>query len=159
MGALVAFEVARRLEASSRGAVDVLVASGRRSPSSPLVERIHRLEDSELIAELQHLSGTQALLLQDPEIASAFLPVIRADSAALASYRCDRGAVVSCPIVAFVGADDPYVPLAEAEGWRAHTTASFELRIFAGGHFFLNDNADVVEALLDVVRGAQRRTM
>nr|WP_280118754.1 hypothetical protein [Streptomyces brevispora] len=38
----------------------------------------------------------------------------------------------------------------EASSWREHTTASFELKVFPGGHFFLDSH---VAPVLDLIRG------
>nr|WP_326591489.1 thioesterase domain-containing protein [Streptomyces brevispora] len=52
--------------------------------------------------------------------------------------------------MALVGDDDPQVTVDEASSWREHTTASFELKVFPGGHFFLDSH---VAPVLDLIRG------
>ncbi|GAU69347.1 thioesterase [Streptomyces sp. NBRC 110611] len=147
MGALVAFEVARRLEADG-GALTHLFASGRRAPSRYRAESVHRRDDDGIVTELKLLAGTDASLLGDEEVLRMILPAIRSDYTAVETYRCDPGAAIKAPITALTGDNDPKTTLEEAEDWRAHTTDAFDLRVYPGGHFFLGPQAPAVLALL-----------
>lgn len=142
MGAVVAFEVASRMERDLGAAPAMLVASGRRAPSRYRHETVHRYDDQGLIAELRRLSGTADALLGDAEFLQAILPAIRNDYRAIETYRCPEGAIVSCPITVFVGDADPKVTLDEAQAWKEHTTAAFDMRVFPGGHFYLADQPE-----------------
>jgi pyochelin biosynthetic protein PchC len=144
MGAVLAFEVARRLEADA-GVVPVrLFASGRRAPSRRRDETVHSQDDDGIVAELQMLSGTDVRVLGDEDLLRMVLPAIRADYRAIESYRYQPGPDVTCPITALVGNDDPRVAIDEARAWREHTTGTFDLQIYSGGHFFLGANQDDV---------------
>ncbi len=147
MGATLAFEVAVRLERS--GAVPVaLFASGRLAPSLHRHENAHQRPDSGLLAELRELSGTRSQLLADEEFVRLILPPLRSDYRAVESYRCQPGIKVVCPILALVGADDPKTSIDEARAWGEHTTGAFDLKVFPGGHFYLNDHmAEIVEQI------------
>ena len=140
MGAIIAFELARRLESAGR-APAVLIASGRRAPSTHRAETVHQRDDQGLIKELTSLSGTDASLLRDPEILRMILPALRSDYRAIETYRRPQGAPLGCPIVAMIGDRDPKVTVAEAEAWAQETNAGFDLRIYPGGHFYLADRA------------------
>jgi surfactin synthase thioesterase subunit len=138
MGAIVAFETTRRLEA--RGVKPVrLLASGRRAPSSRYGENIHRRDDDGIAAELRALSGTEQQLLADEDFLRMILPAVRSDYRANETYRGAPGATTRCPITAFVGDSDPKVTVDEAHTWREHTTGAFDLKVFPGGHFYLTD--------------------
>ncbi len=52
MGAVVAFETARRLVAADPEASLTLIVSGRRAPSVVLNERVHLLDDDRLLARV-----------------------------------------------------------------------------------------------------------
>jgi surfactin synthase thioesterase subunit len=45
--------------------------------------------------------------------------------------------VLSTPVVAFAGTEDPVAPLPDVETWTEHTTGGFGLIPLSGGHFFL----------------------
>lgn len=137
MGAIVAFEVARRLERDGDGRVIDLFVSGRRAPSRHQDENVHLRDDEGIVAELKLMSGTDAALLGDDEILRMILPAIRSDYTAIETYRCEPGATVSCPITVLVGEADPRTSPDEASAWNDHTTGLFELHTYAGGHFFL----------------------
>ncbi|MEU1519187.1 thioesterase II family protein [Streptomyces sp. NPDC005811] len=149
MGALVAFEVARRFEREGGGPVR-LFASGRRAPSRHRDENVHRRDDDGIIAEVKSMSGTDDRLLGDEELIRMILPALRGDYRAVETYRSAPGATVECPVTALVGDSDPKTSVDEAQDWEKHTTADFDLRIMPGGHFYLNSRAaDVLKALDD----------
>ncbi|MFI6024491.1 thioesterase II family protein [Amycolatopsis magusensis] len=147
MGATLGFEVARRLE--KRGVVPAaLFASGRRAPSTHRDERFHEGSDAELLANVRSLAGTEQALLGDDEIVKMVLPAIRADYRAAETYRYPEGPDLSCPVFAMVGDDDPKATVEEAGGWAQHTSGPFELKVFPGGHFYLNEHTP---AILDTI--------
>jgi surfactin synthase thioesterase subunit len=148
MGAVIAFEVTRRLEADGRGPVR-LFASGRRAPSTYRDETVHRRDDAGILAEVRKLNGTASSVLGDDELMRAALPALRADYRAIETYRCPPDITVNCPISALVGDDDPKTTLDEAKAWAQHTSGSFNLQVFGGGHFFLADQASEIIQILD----------
>jgi surfactin synthase thioesterase subunit len=147
MGATVAFEVARRLEKEST-AIRALFVSGRRAPSRARDERVHLADDASVIAEVERLSGTDAQILRDPEMAEFLLPALRADYRAIERYRCPEGVRLGCPISVFTGDADPLTTVDEAAAWEDHTTEPTTLEVFPGGHFFLNAHIDRIAALV-----------
>jgi surfactin synthase thioesterase subunit len=147
MGAVLGFEVTRRLEADGHGPVH-LFASGRRSPTSYRDERVHLRDDAGILAELRKLNGTASAVLGNDELMRASLPSLRADYEAIETYRCAAGSTVSCPVTVLTGDSDPNTTLEEARAWAEQVTGSFDLRVFPGGHFFLIDQADEVTAIL-----------
>jgi surfactin synthase thioesterase subunit len=66
------------------------------------------------------------------------LPALRADITALETHNPPPRPPLPCPIAAFGGADDRLTPRAHLEAWRGETTGSFRVRVFAGGHFYLD---------------------
>jgi pyochelin biosynthetic protein PchC len=147
MGAVVAFELARLLEQSGRGP-QVLLASGRRAPSTVRDERVHLRDDAGVAQELRLLSGTDPAFLRDPELFEMILPALRADYRAVETYQSDLDSTVTCPVTALVGDNDPKTTVEEARAWGRHTSGAFELRILAGGHFFLDERMSEVTAAL-----------
>ena len=147
MGASLAFEVARRLEARGTRLLSLFV-SGRRAPSAVRDERVHEKGDEELLAEVKRLGGTDAAVLDDEDIRNMVLPALRSDYKAAELYRYRPGPDVSCPIVALVGDRDPKVAEAEARQWAERTSGDFELKTYPGGHFYLNDHAAAVIRLI-----------
>ncbi|MFT7834581.1 alpha/beta fold hydrolase [Saccharothrix sp. BKS2] len=146
MGATLAFEVARRLE--DRGVTPLrLFASARRGPTTHRGERLHLQGDRVLMEELRSLGGTD-LRAMDEEILGMVLPALRADYRAVETYEYVPGPPLRAPITALIGDADPKVVEAEARTWAEHTSGGFELEVFRGGHFYLADHAEAVNALI-----------
>jgi surfactin synthase thioesterase subunit len=147
LGAVIAFEAVRRLEDSGYPPVH-LFASGRRAPSAHREESVYRRDDAGIIAEVRKLNGTASSVLGDDELMRAVLPALRADYQAAETYRCDPEVTVDCPITVLTGDNDPKTTLDEASAWEGHTTGSYTIRTFPGGHFFLTAHADKVTGIL-----------
>jgi surfactin synthase thioesterase subunit len=155
MGAIIAFEVALRLEKQESNPPHALFVSGRRAPSTHRDEKSHTLDNASIVAEIDGLNGTDSLVLANDEILDMVLPVIRADYKAIETYSPEPGLTVRCPLTVLIGDADPKVTVEEATAWRRHTNDEFELAIFDGGHFYLNEHeADIrarIEAYLQIM--------
>ena len=140
MGALVGFELARRLRAEGRPTPERLFASGRRAPS--VIDEgppLHTLDDDALLEKVRGLGGTPEQILQYPELLRFWLPILRADFELCASYSdADDATPLDCSVSAYGGLNDPHVSRDMLAAWRTHTRAPFNLRMFPGGHFFLH---------------------
>ncbi|MFE4609208.1 thioesterase II family protein [Streptomyces niveus] len=155
-GALVGYEVARRLRSAGHHPL-ALFASGRRAPSTHRDERLHLKPDASLIAELKALDGTVGALLDNEEIVAMIMPALRADYRAVETYVHRPGPGLDIPVTALIGDDDPKVTSQEAARWREHTTSEFSLEIFPGGHFYLADRLmELTSSLKRRLSGATR---
>jgi surfactin synthase thioesterase subunit len=139
MGAVLAAELARALEARGGPLPGQLLVSARRPPHLPGTELpLRALPDATFLAEIQRrYGGIPAEILAQPELLELLLPTLRADIAALELHRPARREPLPCPITAFGGADDALTPHAHLEAWRDETRSAFRLRVFPGGHFYL----------------------
>jgi pyochelin biosynthetic protein PchC len=154
MGATLAFEVALRLQAAGVE-VSALFASGRRAPSRIRNEYVHLRDDEGLLAEIRSLDGTEAHALGDQDVVDMVLPAIRSDYRAAETYRYESGPKLRAPIFALVGNSDPKATVDEVRSWADHTDGRFELRVFPGGHFYLNTRAsEVIEMIARHIGGA-----
>ncbi|MGG8409551.1 thioesterase II family protein [Streptomyces sp. 12297] len=162
LGAVVAFEVARRFEQLTPAGPTRLFASARRAPSVVRDETVHLRDDEGLVAEMVRLGGTERAVLDDPELRQLVLPVVRADYRAVETYRATPGARLTCPVSVLVGDADPVTPVADAVPWKAHSTRGTDLHVFPGGHFYLErhtaDVASTVAAALGTTAGPAART-
>ena len=138
MGATVAFELARRLEAIGAPTPVLLFASAARAPhiADPDASQNPPPDDA-VLETVRTLGGAPAEVLDDPFMRDQLLPVWRADFGLHIAYVHRRGAPLSCPITAFGGTSDPRVPTHAVEAWRQHTRSRFRCRLLSGGHFFL----------------------
>jgi len=139
MGALVAFEAARRLDAGPGRRPSLLLVAGRVAPHSRPRERmIHQLPDDHFIDYLQKVNGTEPEIFEDRSLIDILLPVLRADFAACETYVYRPGQPLACPITTFGGIEDREVAEADAAAWSIHSAARFRLHMLPGGHFFVN---------------------
>jgi surfactin synthase thioesterase subunit len=150
MGAVLAAEVARALVASGAPAPAHLFVSSRRPPHLPPSEPpLHVLPDREFLAELgRRYGGMPAEVLQHAELVALLLPSLRADIEALETHRAPLRPPMPCPISAFGGSDDRFAPREQLEAWRCETSGAFRVRVFPGGHFYVD--ARRREVLADV---------
>ena len=148
MGAAAAFELARELRRRGLAMPSMLIASGARAPQ---FRRGHvpppPPSDEEFVEELRRLGGMPAALLDDAAALRAILPALRADGALYRHYVYEDGPPLDVPMRAYGGAADPRINRAHLEAWSEQTSASFAVRLFPGGHFYLHDSAAVIAAL------------
>jgi medium-chain acyl-[acyl-carrier-protein] hydrolase len=154
MGAMIAYELAH--EVVRRGGPEPcgLLVSGARAPHlSEEREPIHHLPDAEFIDALRDLDGTPAVVFENAELLDLLLPTLRADFTAVETYRHRIRPTLAGPLVAYAGADDTVVGVAEVEPWCEHTRGPCRVRTIAGGHFFILDEPTTfVRQLVDDVR-------
>ena len=67
-----------------------------------------------------------------------FSPILRADFELCETYTFREDEPLDVPISAFGGLEDPDVSRDDLMAWKEHTRGPFKLRMFPGGHFFLN---------------------
>lgn len=145
MGALMMFEVSRRLVRHKARLPSCIFASGRRAPHLKSETVLHAgLDDDAFVAELRRLQGTPPEILDTPALRTLFLPVIRRDLALLQRWRLTTSPPLPLPIYALAGAEDPHAPAATVNEWSSWTDSTFEMTSFPGGHFFLRDQEKTV---------------
>ncbi|MEI9989091.1 MAG: alpha/beta fold hydrolase [Rhizomicrobium sp.] len=143
MGALVAFETARRLRHQDAVAPAHLFVSGFRAPHLPDPKPpLHDLPHARFIDELRRINGDAFDPDGHSELLELMLPTLRADFRLVQTYAYRAEPPLVSPITAFGGLGDTDVDEQQLLGWRRHTSASFALKLFPGGHFFLQTAAD-----------------
>jgi medium-chain acyl-[acyl-carrier-protein] hydrolase len=148
MGALISYELARRLRERDRRGPAAIFVSGRRPPHLPLSEPTHHLPDVEFIEDLRRLNGTPEEVLASPEATELLLPMLRADFAVCQTYEYRERSPITCPIVSFGGLQDTDAVREELREWRRHTTGQFHLHLLPGDHFFINSQQPQLLRLL-----------
>ncbi|WP_194916638.1 thioesterase II family protein [Catenulispora rubra] len=139
LGAVVAFEAARVLEAA-RARVLWVGVSGSVSPDqrakAPSPDR--ELSDAELLTELDGMGGMHRRMRDSPRVLQRFLSLTRDDLRALSRYRPDPDRTpLAAPMTAFGAVDDVWASPAAMTTWSRETRSRFRQRTFTGGHFYL----------------------
>ena len=154
MGALIAFELTRRLQAGSGAGPVCLLVSARRAPQLPDRDMpIHQLPQDAFVQQLlQRYSGIPQTILEQPDLMALFSQTLRADFALIETYVYTPDRPLACPITAFGGTDDPHARRAELTAWSAQTSNAFGLHMISGDHFFLQNNqASLVRLISEVL--------
>jgi surfactin synthase thioesterase subunit len=149
LGALVAFELARRLERDGeRRPVHVFV-SGAGAPHRPRTKPpIRHLPDAEFRREIARTGGTPSAVIENEELMELFLPMLRADFTQAETYSCGAADAIDAPITALGGTEDVQVDRARLAAWAELTRAACRRLDLPGGHFFLRESRD---PLLEVI--------
>ena len=137
MGALIAYEVAVRMQKNHHHPPVRLFLSAHMTPDRMEPTDRHPRRDDALIAEVRKAGAIETELLDNAELRDLVMPSIRADYHMLASYRPYSMTTVNTPIVGYLGLDDPLIDVDDITAWAEITTAGFELHTFPGQHFYL----------------------
>jgi medium-chain acyl-[acyl-carrier-protein] hydrolase len=148
-GGLMAFELARLLRREGRTG-PLLVATGGRPAPQTVIEGpvIHALPEDEFRDTLRRYNGTPEEVLQNAEIMALISPMLRADFALGETYDYTPEPPLEVPVAAYGGMTDAEAPAWSVEAWREQAAGEFRVVMFPGGHFFINENRDMVLAEL-----------
>ena len=136
MGALLSFEVARRLDRDGHPPEHMFV-SGHGAPELPRqAPPIHALPDARFIDELRMYNGTPEEILRNDEVMELLLPVLRADFALVETYEYVDGPPLTCSLSAYGGAMDRSTSREALDAWERHTQGAFDVTVYPGDHFY-----------------------
>lgn len=139
MGAVIAYELARRRRDAGHPEPEHLFVSARSAPTVPDEdEPIHDLPQDRFRQRLRELNGTPAEVLDHPELMELVEPLLRADFRVNETYTHSAGDPLACPVTALGGLGDEEVPRENLESWRPLTRGPFRLHMLSGDHFFIN---------------------
>jgi surfactin synthase thioesterase subunit len=159
LGALVAFEVARRLR--DLRLVTDLVASGCAAPvllPSPRVIAAARLEGRAFARAVGFFGGLPPEVVDDEELHDVVLPPLLADFRLVAGYRYEPAAPLNATLHLVQGEDDPHVLASSLEPWSAEVTTAPRMLQVRGGHFYFEqDSTLLVRLLRDLALAAVER--
>ncbi|MFE0019377.1 thioesterase II family protein [Amycolatopsis sp. NPDC059021] len=148
LGAVLAFELARRLDRLGGLPLARLFVSGSPGPWSGRVSRATGLSDDAFLAQLHRFSGYSHPALDHPEMRAMLLPMLRADVEMHENYRPGTDRPLPIPVTALRGQDDELVSAGQAGQWADASTAGFRSVELPGGHMYLADQAGEVLRLL-----------
>jgi surfactin synthase thioesterase subunit len=155
LGALIAFEVCRRLAVAPAH----FVASGCAAPAllpSARVREIAQLTGAPFAEAIGFFGGLPAEVVADEEVRDLLLPGVIADFRMAVGYRYRPGPRLEVPATLVVGRDDPHVRAAQIEPWGHEFTRPPGRHWVDGGHFYFEPRpAAAVDILRAIVRADQ----
>ncbi|MBS9425142.1 thioesterase II family protein [Photorhabdus caribbeanensis] len=143
MGAALAFEVALRMQQQGRK-ICALFVSARLPPHKNNGNDYHRRDELQLLNKITSLGGSAIDYQAMPELKALLMPIFRADFQAIETYQRRCRQQLDCPVFACAGERDTEVSPEEMAQWQLITKGKFELRVFDGGHFYLNDKPSIL---------------
>ena len=148
MGGAVAHEIAVRLEAAGRQ-VDLLVVSAARPPGFNRIseEQVLAMDRAAWQEELATTGFGEDHLLTQPEVLDTVIPVLRADYLLLSRHTEPTG-IVTTPILAMGGDQDPRVTPKHLSAWANLTTGECATAVLPGGHFYYRDHLATFSRLI-----------
>lgn len=148
LGALVAFEVSRKLQAWGLPPEKLFVSGCNSPPLFNLDRGTMALDDHSLTIWLRKNNGTPTDVLENREFMELLIPLIRADLHMARSYTYRPGPALQCPIIVLNGTGDFQVSPDKTNRWAEETASPCRTHSFEGDHFFINTQLDAVIACL-----------
>ena len=159
LGALIGFEVARRIREKSGITPLHLFASAQHAPQIPdPMPPIAMLPDAEFLTAVQErYDGIPHEILREPEVLSLLLPMLRADFKVLEDYSYHPDRPLACGITALGGLKDSMTSPESVSAWGMQTQGIFRLRMFPGDHFFVQSaETEVLNCLSSELSAAHK---
>lgn len=153
MGALIAYKLACYRYANGRLLPRMLFISSCAAPQLPSVgSMLAELDDMALLKRLSEIGGVPEQLLSYPEFLDYMMPILRDDLTMCGSYQRQKNPIIlPCPFHLFGGADDSLTSEDQLRAWSPLSSERSDLSIFPGGHFYLKDTPDLLNAELRVL--------
>nr|WP_222434034.1 alpha/beta fold hydrolase [Bacillus pumilus] len=151
MGAVLAYELQKRMQTRlNREPVHVFY-SGRFPPHIPEKKVYHQLSDSKLKEAIIAMGGVPEELADNHAVLDFFLPILRADFQLLETYLCEEVVPAACPISIFYGTRDLPSVLFDLDDWDQYTSEDCAFFEFDGDHFFIHSLTNEVVEKINVI--------
>jgi medium-chain acyl-[acyl-carrier-protein] hydrolase len=158
LGATVAYELTARIQALGRAMpLHVMLSASQAPTADRRILRTSTLSDDEFSDHLRMYCGTPEVVIRDRSFFNAYLPRLRADFALIESYACPSRSSLQCPVSAYGGSDDPWIPESSVAGW-GFCADTFDYRLFPGGHFYIRESrTELLQSLRKSIASHLRR--
>lgn len=155
LGALVAFEVARRLSAAPRHLLVSGLAAPALMPTKQAVE-IARLDGRAFIEAVASYGGLPPQLVVEEDAYHLLLPGLRSDFRLIESYRYVPASPMTTGLTIINGTRDPHVSRAVLDPWARESRARPTYHWVDGGHFYFETRPEaVIQVLRQLIRADQ----
>ena len=155
-GAVIAFEIARRLDVLAPGRVSRLFVSGSAAPWLGRPGSATGLSDDKFVTAVQSFAGATHPALAEPRLRSLVLPPLRADVRMHEEYQVPFGIATDTPITAMRGDQDALISEAATKEWAHATRGDFDYVTLPGEHMYLTDGRADLIALVSSYRDRDR---
>lgn len=141
MGALLSYELAKRIRESLHPMPIGLIIAAQKAPSiSSPPPYLCEQPPVKLKAFLHNLGGLPEAVLNSELLLDYFLPLIRADLSLVEKYKYEVCEPLSSSIFAFYSPEDTLYRKSAVEIWQHFTSSHFALCKVRGGHLFIKSH-------------------
>ncbi len=141
MGALIAFELARSIDARGAGLERLFLSACPAPQRVKPLRHAQSMTDQEVTDLLTSMGGTPPAVLENAELLRLVIPFVRSDFELVDSYPYRPGPRLKIPFSLCFGSSDPETDPVDTGLWGELTEAECVKRIFEGDHFFINTEA------------------
>ncbi len=158
LGAALAYKtITECLKIGRAQNISSLICCARTPPSGVANDdALTHLTHDQFMQYIFTLGGISSQTLNDPEMRSMAIKLLRSDFALSASILEPKDRMLNIPIYALGGNDDPSVSPEKLLGWERLTSGQFSSYILPGGHFFMNENSDEFYRLLKKIVSCEK---
>ena len=143
LGGILGFELCAAL--TLRGSTPVRFFAGACRPSHvPDPYQLHRLSESDFVEALRERGGIAEEILSEPELREFLLPLLRADLMLAERWQRPEPLRLGIPISVCAAPADLVVPWDVTSRWSDCAADTWERQAFAGDHFFIRSNPEMV---------------
>jgi surfactin synthase thioesterase subunit len=140
LGAVLAYELARKAVEHGQDLVLHLIVSGSPVPWDGRRERASECNDDEFVKRVEEFAGYCHPALRISELRELLLPGLRADVQMHEDYSPGSATRLPVPITSLRGRDDHLVSTERACRWREATSLRFDAVELPGGHMYLTED-------------------
>ncbi|RAG87110.1 thioesterase [Streptacidiphilus pinicola] len=136
LGGLLAYEVARRVEAQGLREPLAVLISGARAPQTPSLRTMSDVDEDRLLDWIAANGGLPQEILSYPSFVAEILRAVRTDLRYAEQYLEPDPTRLRSPLHVFAGADDAITPPAYVPLWERCAGGDFRVTTLPGGHAF-----------------------
>ncbi|MGR5066594.1 thioesterase II family protein [Photobacterium sp. DNB22_13_2] len=143
MGGRICHNLINFLDANNHPLPIHFIASGCKAPHQERHKSgTHLLPKKEFIDEIKRLNATPDEILNNIDFFNIYIDILRADFE-VADYQSDIPKnKKKIPFTLFLGLFDDEVDISDIDEWKLHFNKEFSVKLFNGGHFFINTEFD-----------------
>lgn len=154
MGAILAFDIVRMLEADGLHPLHLIV-TGSPGPQIKTNEQIYLLDDKNFIEEVKKLGGLPEEIYKSQEILDYFTPILKADFEVCDKNTLNDDCIINTPVYCMMGDGEKHA--SSIYNWSKYTRSLFRHEIQSGNHFFIYNSAHrICEVIKDCMLARQK---
>lgn len=158
LGALVGFEFVSAIRKRYSILPHYLIVSAARAPHLTYKRTsLSHLDDASLTEKLKVYNGIEDNIINNNDLLSLFLPIIRSDFQLIENYRYNSFKPFLCDILSLAGSDDHTVNCEDIRAWSAYTMGKFHYLSFSGEHFFLKNHQSTILQIINHIGNSYSR--